>query len=100
VRDSEAKFAQFRQPVALERFVSPVGYAHWSFDDPNGGVYRAQSFGLAGSAGNALHSSDRHRYRTTLKAVSAAALGFAAMPMRRPHFPESRKTRRTPCFSG
>jgi len=46
VHDSDEKFAQLRQPVALDRFVSPIGYAHWSFDEIAGNVFKADSFDL------------------------------------------------------
>ena len=36
VSDSEKKFAQSRQPLALERYSTDFRYAHWSFDETAG----------------------------------------------------------------
>jgi len=44
--DSDQKFEALRQPVTLDRFVSRIGYAHWSFDEPDGRVFAAESFDL------------------------------------------------------
>ena len=46
VRDSDQKFQALRQPRQLERFVSPIGYAHWSFDEDFGDRFKAETFGL------------------------------------------------------
>jgi ferric-dicitrate binding protein FerR (iron transport regulator) len=54
VHDSEQKFEELRQPVGLERFVSPIGYAHWSFDETDTGTFKAESFGLPQSATDAV----------------------------------------------
>jgi ferric-dicitrate binding protein FerR (iron transport regulator) len=37
VDDSEQKFRRLNQPVLLEHFIAPTGFAHWSFDETAGG---------------------------------------------------------------
>src|SRR5207249_9825438 len=54
VHDSEQKFEELRQPVLLDRFVSPVGYARWSFDERDGSIFKAEGFGLAQSPADAV----------------------------------------------
>src|SRR5205823_4935433 len=46
VHDSDQKFEELRQPVQLDRFVQPIGYAHWSFDETDGNVFKSSSFDL------------------------------------------------------
>jgi ferric-dicitrate binding protein FerR (iron transport regulator) len=46
VHDSEQKFQELRQPRQIERFVTPIGYAHWSFDETFGDRFKAEIFGL------------------------------------------------------
>jgi hypothetical protein len=46
VTDSEQKFAELSQPVPLDHFVSPTGYAHWSFDETDGTTFKGDAFGL------------------------------------------------------
>src|SRR2546430_10921000 len=53
VHDSDQKFEQLRQPVQLDRFVQPIGYAHWSFDETDGNVFKSSSFDLPFAAAEA-----------------------------------------------
>ena len=39
------KFARFTQPVPLDHFAPATRYIHWSFDEPEGDLLRADSFG-------------------------------------------------------
>jgi hypothetical protein len=50
VHDSDQKFAELTQPVPLTHFVSPVGYAHWSFDETEGNIFKVSTSGLADEA--------------------------------------------------
>jgi len=45
VRDSEEKFAQFTQAVPLDHFIPPTDYMHWSFNEADGGVFKADASG-------------------------------------------------------
>ena len=50
VSDLEKKFALFTQPLDLNRF-SPAGnYVHWSFDEVDGSVMKAEVHGIAPGA--------------------------------------------------
>src|SRR4051812_26590346 len=53
VHDRDEKFEQLRQPVDLDRFVSPIGYAHWSFDATEGSTFNADAFDLPFTTGAA-----------------------------------------------
>ncbi len=46
VNDSEQKFARYTAPVQLDRFAPATGYVHWSFDEANGRMLRADALGL------------------------------------------------------
>ncbi|MDB6165884.1 MAG: FecR family protein [Lacunisphaera sp.] len=48
VTDSAEKFAQFVQPLALDRFSPGISYFHWSFDEIAGDEVPAQVGGFAG----------------------------------------------------
>lgn len=50
VSDRKEKFARFTQPVTLDHFVSATEYVHWSFDEANGEVLKADAFGRLLSA--------------------------------------------------
>jgi hypothetical protein len=45
VSDREQKFARFNQPVSLDRFARKFHYAHWSFDEMEGTLLKADDFG-------------------------------------------------------
>ena len=47
VENSEEKFSDLTQPVTMDRFVPPVGYAHWSFDEPTGFSFAAEEVGVS-----------------------------------------------------
>jgi hypothetical protein len=49
VRDSDKKFARLTKPHAFERAITPVNFVHWSFDESEGSVARADASGIAGS---------------------------------------------------
>ena len=57
VRDREQKLARFSRKLALESATTPVGYAHWSFDDLNGFVAPAITSGLASGGYDAKPSA-------------------------------------------
>ena len=42
---SEQKFARVAQPVPLDRFAPLTKYVHWSFDEPDGALLKADGFG-------------------------------------------------------
>lgn len=46
VANSELKFARFNKPLALEKFAAMPNYAHWSFDEAEGGMFEAATVGL------------------------------------------------------
>lgn len=50
VRDSEQKFARYTQPLALDHFFPATEYVHWSFDETEGKLLKADAFGTAISA--------------------------------------------------
>ncbi len=72
VSDQEKKFAQFTQPLALDRFAPAISYVHWSFDDASGELLRAEA------GGRPLVSSDAH-----LSSSDAALLAASHVPGRR-----------------
>jgi len=41
VADSEQKFVDLSKEVQIEHYAPPPGYAHWSFDEPRGNVFKA-----------------------------------------------------------
>ena len=47
VQDSARRFGALSQLVPLDHFVSPTGYAHWSFDEPAGKSFRVNASGLS-----------------------------------------------------
>ena len=46
VSDSEQKFARFNTPVSMEHFAAAINYVHWSFDEADGALLKADTFGL------------------------------------------------------
>lgn len=66
VADSAQKFAQFAQPVPLNHFIPPADYLHWSFDETNGNMFKADASGLPISSSDVL-----------LKNISPSALATA-----------------------
>jgi hypothetical protein len=64
VSDRKEKFARFTQSVTLDRFASATEYIHWSFDEANGEVLKADAFGRLLSA-----------FDARLEEVSDTALG-------------------------
>jgi len=44
VSDREQMFARFNQPVALDRFASSFRYVHWSLNEADADVFRADEF--------------------------------------------------------
>src|SRR5439155_10403626 len=47
LHNSDQKFEELSQPVALDRFIPPAGYAHWSFDESDGDFFAVENSGLA-----------------------------------------------------
>jgi len=47
VTDSAKRFAEFTQPLALDRFSPPVNFVHWSFDQIRSGEIAAEIAGIA-----------------------------------------------------
>jgi hypothetical protein len=45
VRDPEQKFARFKRKLALDRFVRPARYVHWSFDEADGTDFQGAALG-------------------------------------------------------
>ena len=45
--DDGQKFAELTQPVILDHFVPATGYAHWSFDQAVGGLFKVDASGLS-----------------------------------------------------
>lgn len=43
VSDSARKFARYTEPLALDRLAPATHTVHWSFDEPGGEVFRAES---------------------------------------------------------
>ena len=52
VSDREKKFALFTRPLGLERFSATVSYVHWSFDEADGAVAKADARGTPADAFN------------------------------------------------
>src|SRR5207237_9948058 len=50
VRDSAQKFERYNQPLTLDHFLPATEYVHWSFDEADGKVLKADAFGSALSA--------------------------------------------------
>jgi len=50
IHDSQQKFAELTQPVLLNHVFSPIGYAHWSFDETDGNIFKVSNSGLAVNA--------------------------------------------------
>ena len=46
VRDRDAKLAKLTRKVAIERFIRPANYVHWSFDE-EAGPAKAETIGMA-----------------------------------------------------
>jgi len=45
VHDSAEKFAQLSQSVPLDHFIPPTDYMHWSFDEADGDIFKADDSG-------------------------------------------------------
>src|SRR5256714_4858880 len=45
--DGEKKFHDLTKPLTLDRYVPPIGYARWSFDDAKGISFNAYTAGLS-----------------------------------------------------
>ena len=45
VHDSEQKFARYTQSVPLDHFTPPTDYMHWSFDETDGDIFKADASG-------------------------------------------------------
>ena len=45
VHDSEEKFAQLAQSVLLDHFIPPTDYMHWSFNEADGDIFKADASG-------------------------------------------------------
>jgi hypothetical protein len=54
LENSEQRFAQFAQPISLDRFEPPTDCVHWSFDETSGGLFRADASGIPVSSADAL----------------------------------------------
>jgi len=57
VKDRERKVARWAKPVALEHAVMPGGFVHWSFDETNGRLAKAELNGSPREAFNAFWKS-------------------------------------------
>jgi ferric-dicitrate binding protein FerR (iron transport regulator) len=53
IRDDEKRLERFVQPIALDHFVSATDYVHWSFDETNGVLVKADASGLPVTASDA-----------------------------------------------
>jgi hypothetical protein len=69
VADSEKKFAQFTQPLLLDRFAPVFNYVHWSFDEPAGDLLKAEAAG---------HSLAAHDARLSAGEAAAQAASHVA----------------------
>jgi hypothetical protein len=97
VHGNDAKFEQLTGPVALDRYVPPIGYARWSFDEADGDTFRAESFGLAPNAADvklekvsrsargALHTSGRRSGALRFDGSLYARAAFPGMSENSPH---------------
>ncbi|MEA2711670.1 MAG: hypothetical protein QOF78_4271 [Phycisphaerales bacterium] len=47
VQNSKQRFEELSRPVMLDQFVSPPGYAHWSFDDDGGDAFKVDASGIS-----------------------------------------------------
>ncbi|HUB25047.1 MAG TPA: LamG-like jellyroll fold domain-containing protein [Tepidisphaeraceae bacterium] len=45
LHDSEPALAEMTQPVPLDHYATPTSYAHWSFDEVIGNVFKADAMG-------------------------------------------------------
>lgn len=52
VNDTEARFARFTRPIALDRFAPRLGYVHWPLDERSGGAARAEVSAATFGAGD------------------------------------------------
>jgi hypothetical protein len=50
VQDTEKKIAEYSRPVTLEHFIPPTDYLHWSFNEGDSGVFKADASGTPFSA--------------------------------------------------
>jgi hypothetical protein len=66
VSDSENKFARYTRPMPLDRFAPIAGYVHWSFDELDGRMLKADVDGLPTQS-----------FDARLEAISPAALANA-----------------------
>ena len=89
VSDPEKKFALFAQPLVFDRFTTATNYVHWSFDESDGDVLKADTAGkplaaydakLSSSEAAALGASHAEGHR-------AGALHFDGQLFARANFP-------------
>lgn len=50
VHDGDKQFAQISRPLPLDHFIPPTDYMHWSFDEADGGAFKADASGTLFSA--------------------------------------------------
>jgi ferric-dicitrate binding protein FerR (iron transport regulator) len=53
INNSEQKFARFTQSVSLDHFIPPTDYMHWSFNEADGSIFKADASGEPFDAANA-----------------------------------------------
>ena len=78
VDNSEQKFQNLTRPLILDRYLSPIGYARWSFDESEGEFFRAYTSGVSPDAWDAKvqNLSDAARASLHAKGKWRGALRF------------------------
>ena len=101
VPDSAEKFAQISQSVPLDHFIPPTDYMHWSFDETDGGVFKADD------SGTPFDAADLHLENVLPAEITDAhgsghfehALQFDGHLFAKAAFPDiSQNTPHTVCF--
>ena len=97
VHGSDERFERLTQPMTLDRYVPPIGYARWSFDEADGDVFHAESSGLPANATDAklkraskpasaaLHTAGRWGGALRFDGNSYARAAFPGMSENSPH---------------
>ena len=96
VHHDEQKFGALTEPVELDRFVPPAGYAHWSFDEADGDVLKVIDSDLAFNAADAeifhlppaaasIHTKGRYQHGLRFDGRMYARAAFPGISENTPH---------------
>jgi hypothetical protein len=97
IDSGQQRFADLSGSVELDHYISPTGYAHWSFDDASGDTFRVMTSGISAAATAAqmeivpasamtrAQTQGRHDHALRLDGQLYAMAAFPGMSANKPH---------------